>query len=345
MKLTRAMKTIHLLAASAPFTTFVLLAACGGGSDNLPPPPPPPPPAVEAPVVTQPATEPAPAPAPPAQPAVTLTPGAASPDPSPLPTVKVVAPAKGQVIPADKAADFALKLDVKNWATAPGSAHVHVILDGKPYKAVFDPKAPLKLSEIAGAEALSEGEHVLVAFPSRANHESVKTKDALTVSTFSIGKKEAKFDAKKPLLVYSRPKGEYKGDMANHVLIDFQLANVTLAEGKEHVNISVTGTGITKELTAKATAFGTPFYLDNLQNGSYSIKLDLVGADDKPVEGPFNSVTRQITINHDAPMDPAMNHGAPAPATSSAPKAAPTSSAAAPQTKPDTAKAPSKPKH
>ncbi len=339
------MKKIHLLAASASFSTLALLAACGGGSDNLPPPPPPPPPAVEAPATTQPATtEAAPAPAKPAEAAVTLTQGAASPDPTPLPTVKVVAPAKGQVIPADKAADFALKLDVKNWATATGSSHVHVILDGKPYKAVFDPKAPLKLSEIAGADALTEGEHVLVAFPSRANHESVKTKDALTISTFSIGKKETKFDPKKPLLVYSRPKGEYKGDMANHVLIDFQLANVTLAEGKEHVNISVTGTGIPKELTAKATSFGAPFYLDNLQNGSYSIKLDLVSADDKAIEGPFNSATRQITINHDAPMDPAMNHGSPVPAASADPKAA-ASAAPTPKAKPDTAKAPAKPKH
>ena len=80
-------------------------------------------------------------------------------------------------------------------------------------------------------EALADGLHVLVAFPSRANHESVKTKDALSIIPFWIGKKgdAAKDFTKKPMLIYSRPKGDYKGETANHVLIDFYVANVTLA--------------------------------------------------------------------------------------------------------------------
>src|SRR6185369_2709507 len=85
---------------------------------------------------------------PPAAP-VTLTPGAASPDPAaPLPTVAIAAPTKDQVVPNDKAADFSVKLDVKNWQTATGSSHVHLILDNKPYKAIYDPKQPVKLSEL-----------------------------------------------------------------------------------------------------------------------------------------------------------------------------------------------------
>lgn len=285
--------------------------ACGGSGDNLPPPPPPPPPppAVESPIAQPSATEgPAvePVPAPP----VTLTAGAASPDPTaPLPTVQITTPAKGQVVAADKANDFAVKLNVKNWQTATGSSHVHLILDNKPYKAIYDTKAPVKLSELAGGEALAEGQHVLVAFPSRANHESVKTKGALAITEFYVGKKGTpSVDLKKPLLVYSRPKGDYKGDMANHVLIDFYLANDTLAEDKNRVGITVTGPGIDKELTGKVTKFGTPFYLDNLQNGSYSIKLDLLDSEDKPVPGPWNSVTRSIKLDHDAQPDPMPGH-------------------------------------
>ena len=77
----------------------------------------------------------------------------------------------------------------------------------------------------------------------------MKTKDALTSSV--LGRQEgrelaAKTDTKKPMLIYSRPKGDYNGEMANHVLVDFQLANVTLAEGKEHVHVTVTGPGIDK---------------------------------------------------------------------------------------------------
>ncbi|HEY8076851.1 MAG TPA: hypothetical protein VIF62_22145 [Labilithrix sp.] len=297
-----------------------VLSACGGGNDNLPPPPPPPPPPATvdaaAPTTT---SVPANPPTPPPRPPVTLTPGAASPDPTPAPTVKLTAPTRDQVIATDKAGAFEVKLDVKNWQTAPGSQHVHLILDNKPYKPIYDTKAPVKLNDLAGGEELKEGRHVLVAFPSRANHESVKTKDALTAIEFWIGKKgETKDDpTKKPMLVYSRPKGDYNGDMANHVLVDFQLVNDTLADGKDHVNVSVSGPGITDPLTQKVTKFGPPLYLDNLQNGSYTLKLDLVDASDKPIDGPWNSTTRTIKVDHDAPMDPGMSHGAATPAASS----------------------------
>ena len=82
--------------------------------------------------------------------------------------------------------------------------------------------------------------------------------------------------------------------MANHVLVDFYLANVTLAEGKEHVNVTVTGPGIDKALEAKVEKFGTPLYLDNLQNGSYEVKTELVDGSNKLIEGPWNSTTRSI---------------------------------------------------
>ena len=278
--------------------------ACGGGNENLPPPPPPPPapPPVAAsppPAASAPASAEATPPPPPAQP-VQLLQGAASPDPTPpLPTVRFVAPTKEQVIPTAKAADFEIKLDVKNWKTAQGDSHVHLILDDKPYKPIYDAKAPVKISELTGGEAPAEGAHILVAFPSRANHESVKTAGALTVLGFYVGKKGEKTqDPSKPLLIYSRPKGEYKGDMANHVLVDFQLANTTLAPDKNHVHISVTGPGIDGDKSADATKFGPPFYLDNLQDGSYSVKLELLGGDGKALPGPWNSTTHSFSVAH-----------------------------------------------
>jgi hypothetical protein len=309
------MKTLRssLVLLAVPAIGALAMFACGG-PDNLPPPPPPPPvPATDAatPVSTvaaPPPTVPSKTPPPP----VTLTVGAASPDPTgALPTVAITSPGKEAVVPNDKAAAFDVKLDVKNWQTATGSSHVHLILDNKPYKPIYDPKAPVKLSELTNGEAIAEGRHVLVAFPSRANHESVKTKGALSVVTFWVGKKgDAKDDpTKKPMLIYSRPKGEYKGETANHVLVDFYLSGVTLAEGKEHVNITVSGPGIDSPLKAKAEKWGPPFYLDNLQNGDYTVKTELADKDDKLIEGPWNSTTRTIKINHDAPADMASAHG------------------------------------
>jgi hypothetical protein len=220
--------------------------------------------------------------------------------------VKIVAPTKAQLLPADKAKDFEVKLDVKNWKTAPGDAHVHLILDNKPYKAIFDPTKPVKLSELLDGGTLDEGQHVLVAFPSRANHESVKTPGALFVTEFYAGKKtKPTVDLTKPLLIYSRPKGEYKDAMASHVLVDFQLANDTLAEGKDHVHITVSGPGIDDAKTADAVVFGPPYYLDNLQDGPYTVKLDLLAGDGKPLPGPWNSTQRTITIKHEAAPTPA----------------------------------------
>lgn len=308
----------------AGFSTLAasLALACGGGNDNLPPPPPPPPPPPEVLTVTPPPSTLVDAAAPePVLPPVTLAPGQASPDPAaPLPTVKLTAPRRDEVIPTAKAADFAVKLDVRGWQTAMGSQHVHLILDNKPYKAIYDTKAGVKLSELSGG-ALEEGQHVLVAFPSRANHESVKTKDALVVVPFYVGKKgDAKLDPKKPMLVYSRPKGDYKGDAANHVLIDFQVVNVALAEGKEHVHVAVTGPGIEKELTGSVEKFGTPLYLDGLRNGAYELTVELMGADKKPLAGLWNRTTRTIHIDHDAPNEPAHAHAA-APDDAGAPPA------------------------
>jgi hypothetical protein len=283
----------------------MLAAGCGGGNDNLPPPPPPPAPmpSTSVPAPSASAAPTASAEAPPPAPPVQLTPGTGSPDPAaPTPTVKITAPTKEQVVPTAKAAEFEVKLDVKNWKTAQGDQHVHLILDGRPYKPIYDTKAPVKLSELTGGDPLADGQHVLVAFPSRANHESVKTPGALTVTEFWVGKKGTKADATqdvtKPMLVYSRPKGEYKGDMASHVLVDFQLVNDKLAADKDHVHISATGPGIDGDKSADATSFGPPFYLDNLQDGSYEVKLELLGADGKVLPGSWNTTTRKFTVAH-----------------------------------------------
>jgi hypothetical protein len=188
-----------------------------------------------------------------------------------------------------------------------GAQHVHLIMDNHPYKPIYDPKLPVKLSELMGGDPINEGEHILVAFPSRANHESVKTKDAMMIMSFWVGKKGATAtDLKKPMLIYSRPKGEYKGLAASHVIVDFQLANVKLEEGKDHVHITVLGPGIADKLEAKAEKFGPPYFLDNLQNGTYTVKTELMsgsGADMKLIPGAWNSTTRTIKIDHDAQPD------------------------------------------
>src|SRR5205814_5266174 len=56
--------------------------------------------------------------------------------------------------------------------------------------------------------------------------------------------------------------------------------------------------------TLKSTEW-KPYALDNLRNGDYKIALELQDKEGKPVPGAWNSTTRTITINRDAPEDPA----------------------------------------
>lgn len=100
-------------------------------------------------------------------------------------------------------------------------------------------------------------------------------------------------DSKKALLTYSRPKGEYKGDDANAIMIDFWLANAKLTgDGGEYkVRYSVDGG------EGKFIEKWEPIWLSGWTAGRHTIKLELVDKDGNVVDnGGYNSTTREITI-------------------------------------------------
>lgn len=219
--------------------------------------------------------------------------GEASANPAVAPTVAILAPARGAHVEADAKAT----LDVRGWPTAEGAAHVHLILDNQPYKPIYDTGAPVPLRDLNGGKELAAGPHVLVAFASRANHESVKMPSALAVTSFVVGSEPASFAAPSSFLVYSRPKGMYVGPQANHVLVDFQLVGTTLAEGKQAVALEVSGEALREPLRARTARFGAPFYLENLRSGSYTLELSLLDGAGNVVDGPWNKTTRTIVID------------------------------------------------
>ncbi|HEX8492322.1 MAG TPA: hypothetical protein VF658_05735 [Pyrinomonadaceae bacterium] len=100
-------------------------------------------------------------------------------------------------------------------------------------------------------------------------------------------------DAKKPLLTYSRPKGEYKADDANAIMIDFWLSNAKLqGDGGEYrVRYSVDGG------EAKFLDKWEPIWLSGWTNGKHTVKLELVDKNGTPVDnGGYNTTTREITV-------------------------------------------------
>jgi hypothetical protein len=100
-------------------------------------------------------------------------------------------------------------------------------------------------------------------------------------------------DRTKPLLTYSRPKGEYKGDDTNAIMIDFWLSNARLkGDGGEYrVRYSVDG-GEAKYIDKWA-----PIWLTGWTAGKHTIKLELIDASGNPVQnGAYNSTSRDITV-------------------------------------------------
>ena len=206
----------------------------------------------------------------------------------------------------------------KDPATEMGN-HVHVILDNQPYEAYYNIEQEFELRDVV------DGEHTLRVFPSRPWHESYKNEGAFQMVRFTVknggadttkptttnsGQQmsnsntapESKnmqnstagaVDKAKPLLTYSRPKGEYKGAEAEAIMIDFWLSGAKLTgDGGEYkVKYSVDGG------EAKMLEKWSPIWLTGWSSGKHTVKIELVDKDGNPVEnGGYNSTLREITV-------------------------------------------------
>ena len=101
-------------------------------------------------------------------------------------------------------------------------------------------------------------------------------------------------DVKKPLLTYSRPKGEYKGADAEAIMIDFWLLNAKLQNdgGEYRVRYTVDGG------EAKYIDKWEPIWLKGWTAGKHTVKLELVDKNGNVVaNGDYNSTSRDITIS------------------------------------------------
>ena len=162
--------------------------------------------------------------------------------------------------------------------------HIHLIVDNQPYIAKYETKF---------TQDMTPGPHVVLSFLSRSYHESLKHLGAydlrmVTVGTATDTAKMA-FDVKAPTLFYSRPKDKYEGNDAKKIMLDFYLVNTTLTPDGNKVRATINGTEfmLTNWL---------PYMMEGLPAGQATIKLELVDSSGAMIPGPFNSVTRTITV-------------------------------------------------
>lgn len=241
------------------------------------------------------------------------------------PVLKILEPAAGAVIPSSTVkVKLDLSGDLKGYkpgmdqATHMGN-HIHVILDNQPYEAYYNLDRPFELRNV------SDGEHTIRVFPSRPWHESYKNEGAFQMVRFTVrnggadankpattadgnkmsnagptpeGKDMAEsnagaVDPTKPILTYSRPKGEYKGEDANAIMIDFWLSNAKLkGDGGEYrIRYAVDG-GEPRYIDKWA-----PIWLTGWPEGKHVIRFDLLDKDGNPDNnGGYNTTKREITI-------------------------------------------------
>ena len=162
--------------------------------------------------------------------------------------------------------------------------HIHLIIDNKPYIAEYETKF---------SQAMEPGQHVVLSFLSRSYHESLKHLGAYDLRTITVGNAvdttSAKFDLKAPALFYSRPKDTYAGNDAKKIMLDFYLVNTTLAPDGNKVRATINGTEF-------MLSQWLPYMMEGLPAGQATIKLELVDSSGAMIPGPYNSVTRTITV-------------------------------------------------
>ena len=159
--------------------------------------------------------------------------------------------------------------------------HIHAILNNEPYMAHYEPGFDVDLKA---------GHYVLLSFLSRSYHESLKNREAYELIQFTVGNSIKKdIDLSAPHIFYSRPKGTYKGDDTNKLLLDFYLVNCTLS--KEGYKVRATINGNEFMITDWSA-----YVVEGLEKGKVDLKLELLDRNGSTVNSPFNPTTRTVTL-------------------------------------------------
>jgi hypothetical protein len=311
----RHLAKFELLPLAAALAAFSLGAACGGTTQAAPASATPPTENGEATVEVVRVDEPPMAePEPSGPPPITVIAGESTPIDGAMASLMLMAPRAEQVITRG---GVTVRVRLNNWPLAadPGN-HVHFIVDDEPYFAVRDLSQPVDLAALVRTNLgheLAEGSHVLRMFPSRPQHESVKSAAAFQAVSFAFRTATPgfSFNPSAPLLTYSRPKG--CNVLGQRVLLDFFVTNAALSAEGFKVRYAI------DDAASGEISRWVPHFIENLPEGEHRLRLTLIGADGQPVAGPFNDTTRTFTVA--ASCTPAAAPAAAAGSTTAAPAA------------------------
>ena len=159
--------------------------------------------------------------------------------------------------------------------------HIHFILNNGPYSAHYDQSFDYKLPD---------GNNVVLAFLSRSYHESVKNSDAYVLT--QIGDSN-KINLESEFLFYSRPKGTYEGLDTEKLLLDFYLVNTKLSATGNKLKLTIKQGTFTHQFLIESW---DAYYIEGLDKGDVTIKLELINNEGDLIETPFNPSERVVTL-------------------------------------------------
>jgi hypothetical protein len=211
------------------------------------------------------------------------------------PQVNILSPAPDTVL---KKTTVAVQLQAQDLPlnkddTVPLRAHVHLILDNEPYRAIYNLDQPIIL------EDLEPGTHTLRAFPVRPWHESYKNDGAYAQVTFHVLTKTDSNnpDPDLPLLTYSRPKGDYG---AEPILLDYYLTNAPLhIAAANDADLSDWRIRVTVNDESFLVDQWQPIYLEGFETGENWLKLEFIDEAGNLVANRFNNTVRVINYQPD----------------------------------------------
>ena len=178
--------------------------------------------------------------------------------------------------------------DLCGLANSADGQHTHIVLDNGAYLANYKSGQPFFVG-------LAEpGYHTLRVFASRSWHESIKSPGSFKIVTFIVDSAGLHTDenplrAGEPLLTYSRPKGEYVGDQARAIMVDFFLTHATLGPDNFTVRLTVDSSSI-------VLSEWVPYMITGLMPGEHIFKLELLTSSGQPAEGAYNNTVRAIIV-------------------------------------------------
>lgn len=182
--------------------------------------------------------------------------------------------------------NYVLKANSKNnltgiCANSKDGQHIHVIIDNKPYAAIYNLTYLIKEDS---------GSHLALSFLSRSHHQSIKHPKAFKLQQIDLGKPTKKFNLKQPYLFYSRPKGIYTGEDVKNILLDFYLVNTRISPHGNKVRVTIDNKHI---FTVDKWC---PYLIEGLTMGDHTVKLELIDVRNKLITNPLLPVERKFSI-------------------------------------------------